>query len=136
MAAREKGRLASPALTRPARRSVERTIRLLEKEADRVRAEDDALVAASEALRADRELLESIPGVGRQTATTVLAELPALEQLPSAQSAAASAGLAPREYPLRDERAQADAAVQGGQRPAAQGPVPAYPDGEPLQPPP
>src|SRR5262245_9169566 len=33
MAAREKGRLASPALTKAARRSVERTIRLLEKEA-------------------------------------------------------------------------------------------------------
>src|SRR5207248_8895487 len=61
MAAREKGRLASPALTRPARRSVERTIRLLEKEADKVRAEADALVAAAEALRADRELLEAIP---------------------------------------------------------------------------
>jgi transposase len=98
MAAREKGRLASPALTRPARRSVQRTIRLLVKEADKVRAEADALVAATEALRADRELLETIPGVGRQTATIVLAELPALEQLPSAQSAAASAGLAPREH--------------------------------------
>ena len=98
MAAREKGRLASPALTKPARRSVERTIRLLERETDRVRAEVDALVAASPPLRADRELLESIAGVGRQTATTVLAELPALERLPSAASAAAACGLAPREF--------------------------------------
>jgi transposase len=98
MAAREKGRLASPALTKPARRSVERTIRLLEKEADKVRAEADALVAAAEAPRADRELLETIPGVGRRTATTVLAELPAVRRLPGAESAAASAGLAPREY--------------------------------------
>jgi len=98
MAAREKGRLASPALTKPARRSVERTIRLLERETDRVRAEVDALVAASPPLRADRELLESITGVGRQTATTVLAELPAVERLPSAESAAASCGLAPREF--------------------------------------
>jgi transposase len=98
MAAREKGRLASPALTPAARRSARRTIRLLEKEADKVRAEADALVAAAEALRADRELLETIPGVGRQTATTVLAELPAVQRLPSAQSAAAAAGLAPREY--------------------------------------
>src|SRR6516165_8886051 len=54
MAAREKGRLASPALTKPARRSVRRTLRLLEREADRVRAEVDALVAASPPLRADR----------------------------------------------------------------------------------
>jgi transposase len=98
MAAREKGRLASPALTDAARRSVERTVRLLDKEAAKVRAEADALVAATEALRADRELLETIPGVGRQTATTVLAELPGVERLPSAESAAAACGLAPREF--------------------------------------
>src|SRR5262249_19101239 len=36
--------------------------------------------------------------VGRQTATTVLAELPPLERLPSAASAAAACGLAPREF--------------------------------------
>jgi transposase len=98
MAAREKGRLASPALTQAARRSVKRTIRLLEKEADKVRAQADALIAANRPLRDDRDLLETIPGVGRQTATTVLAELPAVERLPSAESAAAACGLAPREY--------------------------------------
>src|SRR5205085_3290454 len=80
------------------RRSVARTIRLLEKEAHKVRAQGDALVAASPALHADRELLETIAGVGRQTATTVLAELPAVERLPSAESAAAACGLAPREF--------------------------------------
>src|SRR4051812_6791815 len=37
MAAREKGRLASPALTPSARQSIARTVKLLEKEADRVR---------------------------------------------------------------------------------------------------
>ena len=98
MAARDKGRLASPALTKAARRSVERTVRLLEKEAQKVRAQADALIAASPALHADRELLETIAGVGRQTATTVLAELPAVERLPSAESAAAACGLAPREF--------------------------------------
>jgi transposase len=97
-AAREKGRLASPALTDAARRSVERTIGLLEAEAAAVQAEADALVAATQTLRANRELLETIPGVGRRTATTILAELPPLERLPSAESAAAACGLAPREY--------------------------------------
>src|SRR5262249_11292450 len=63
MAPREKGRLASPALTDAARRSVERTVGLLEQEAAAVQAEADALVAAAAALRADRELLETIPGV-------------------------------------------------------------------------
>src|SRR5262245_53777447 len=98
MAAREKGRLDSPALTRAARTSVERAIKFLGREADRIQAEADALIAAHPALKADRDLLASIPGVGTQTAATVLAELPAIDRLPSAQSAAASAGLAPREF--------------------------------------
>jgi transposase len=98
MAAREKTRLDSPALTRAARRSIARAVRFLSREADRVQAEADALIAATPALTADRDLLASIPGVGRQTASTVLAELPALDRRPGAQSAAASAGLAPREF--------------------------------------
>ena len=36
-------------------------------------------------------------GVGTQTASTVLAELPALDRVPSAPAAAAYAGLSPRE---------------------------------------
>ena len=98
MAAREKGRLASPALTGAARKSVERTVRFLQREAAKVRAGADAVVAANDRLADDRALLESVPGVGRQTATSVLAELPAVERLPSAQSAAAYCGLAPREF--------------------------------------
>ena len=98
MAAREKGRLASPALTRSARSSITRTVKLLEKEAERVRQQADELVAATEALKADRALLESIPGVGRQTATVILAELPAVDRLPCAESAAAYCGLSPREF--------------------------------------
>jgi len=98
MAAREKGRLASPALAKSARRSITRTVKFLEKEADRIRAQADALVAATAALAADRALLESIPGVGRKTATAILAELPAVERLPSAESAAAYCGLSPREF--------------------------------------
>jgi transposase len=97
-AARDKGRLASPALTPAIRKSVERTVRLLGREAARLRAQADELVATTPALRADRELLETIPGVGRRTATTILAELPAVDRLPSAQSAAAYCGLSPREF--------------------------------------
>ena len=98
MAAAEKNRLDSPALTPAARRSVTRVARLLSKEADRVQAEAEALVAATPALAADCALLESVNGVGRQTATTVLAELPPVAELPSAEAAAAYCGLAPREF--------------------------------------
>ncbi len=98
MAAREKGRLDSPALTRAARKSIVRAVKFLGREAERMQAEADARIAASPDLRADRDLLETIPGVGRQTASTVLAELPPVDRLPSAESAAASAGLSPREF--------------------------------------
>jgi len=98
MAAREKCRLASPALTPSERQSVQRTIAFLQKEATKLRAQADELVAATASLATDRSLLESIPGIGRQTATTILAELPAVDRLPSAQSAAAYCGLAPREF--------------------------------------
>src|SRR5262245_12230097 len=97
LAAREKGRLASPALTQSARQSITRTIRLLENEIALVRKQADELIATTQSLSADRALLESIPGIGRQTATTILAELPPVDRLPSAQSAA-YCGLSPREY--------------------------------------
>jgi transposase len=50
LAAREKGRLASPALTAAARGSVARTVRFLEREAARLRAAADALAAKGDAV--------------------------------------------------------------------------------------
>jgi transposase len=97
-AAREKGRLAAPGLTPAERASIRRTARFLAREADRVQAEADALIGGCPDLRADRDLLASVGGIGPQTASTVLAELPDREAGRSAQSAAAYAGLAPREY--------------------------------------
>jgi transposase len=88
----------APDLTPAARRSVTRAVKFLTGEADRVQAGADELVASTPPLAADRDLLESIPGVGRQTATTVLAELPPVDQLPGAESAAAACGLSPREF--------------------------------------
>lgn len=98
MAAAEKNRLDVPDLTADARRSITRTVRFLSKEADRVQAAADALVRSAPALADDCGLLESVAGVGRQTATTILAELPAVAELPSAESAAAYCGLAPTEF--------------------------------------
>ncbi|VTU01805.1 transposase is116 is110 is902 family protein : Transposase of an IS110 family member OS=mine drainage metagenome GN=CARN7_1866 PE=4 SV=1: DEDD_Tnp_IS110: Transposase_20 [Gemmataceae bacterium] len=98
LAAHEKARLESPLLTPAARRSVARVIKLLGREAAAVRAAAAALIAGTPALAADAGLLGSIPGVGTQTAPTVLAELPALDRVPSAQAAAAYCGLSPREF--------------------------------------
>jgi transposase len=98
LAAREKARLAAPLLTPAARRSVARVVKLLGKEADAMQAAADALIAATPDLAADRDLLVTIAGVGPQTASTVLAELPRLDRVASAQAAAAYAGLSPREF--------------------------------------
>jgi transposase len=98
LAAREKTRLAGPGLTAAERKSVRRTAAFLAREADRLGRQADERIAASEALRADRELLESIPGVGPTTAQAILAELPEPARFATAQQAAAYAGLAPREY--------------------------------------
>jgi transposase len=94
MAAADKTRLDAPDLTPAARRSLTRTVKFLSREADRVQAEAEAIIAATP----DLALLESVQGIGRPTATTVLAELPPVEHLPSAESAAAYAGLAPAEF--------------------------------------
>jgi transposase len=97
-AAREKGRLAAPGLSAAERSSIRRTARFLSAEADRLQAEAEVLIEGCADLRADRDLLVSVPGVGTQTASTVLAELPERADGRSAQAAAAYAGLAPREY--------------------------------------
>jgi transposase len=97
-AAREKARLAAPGLSPAERSSIHRTARFLAREADRVQAEADGLIGGCPDLRADRDLLASVTGIGTQTASTVLAELPDRTDGRSAQAAAAYAGLAPREY--------------------------------------
>src|SRR4051794_12237677 len=63
LAAHEKARLDAPLPTPAARKSVARVVKLLGKEADALRAAAGALIAATPALAADRELPASIPGV-------------------------------------------------------------------------
>ena len=98
MAAAEKNRLDVPDLTPDARKSITRTVRFLSREAERVQAAADELVRSTPSLADNCGLLETVAGVGRQTATTILAELPPVADLPSAESAAAYCGLAPTEF--------------------------------------
>jgi transposase len=97
LAAREKTRLATPGLSAATERSIRRTLGFLQKEADRLQAQADTLIAADEALRDGRSLLRTIPGVGPVAAQAILAERPEPSRFESAQQAAADAGLAPRE---------------------------------------
>jgi transposase len=69
-------------------------IRVLEREIEKLQEQIDEVVWGCPELRAKRQLLCSIPCVGKVTAQTVLAELP--PQIQSARQAAAYAGLTPQ----------------------------------------
>jgi transposase len=66
----------------------------LDQQIEALEAQINALIDLLPAWKAQADLLDSIPGVGRLTAATVLAEMPELGQL-NRQKIAALAGLAP-----------------------------------------
>lgn len=68
--------------------------KLLEQQIAACDAEIQTLIAADAALKAKAERLDAIPGVGKVTAATVLAELPELGRISDA-AAAALVGVAP-----------------------------------------
>lgn len=91
-------RLAQPLLDQSVQRSLKKLLRFLDKEIAAVQAQINQHIGNTPSLKADQELLLSIPGIGETTAQTILAELPDVSQFSSAQSAAAYAGLNPKEY--------------------------------------
>jgi len=76
------------------RKSIERLIKALEKELAELDHDIDTAVRSSPAWREKEDLLASVPGVGPQTARTLIAELPELGTLDRKQIASL-AGLAP-----------------------------------------
>ena len=111
------GTAGGPRLDVPAtQRSIRRTVTFVAKEADRRQEQADDLIAAAEALTADRDLLESIPGSGTATAAPILGELPDPTHCASAQQAAAYAGWAPREYRSGTSVRQRTRLSKAGQR--------------------
>jgi len=84
------GRARAPTL----KKSLQRLIRALQKELEQVDGDIDQAVRSSPVWRRKEDLLQSVPGVGKVVARTLLAEMPELGQLDRRQ-AAALAGLAP-----------------------------------------
>lgn len=70
----------------------------VEEQIDELRREIDNHIEASRQLARDRELLETIPGIGRTTATLVMAEVGATSRFESARQVAAYAGLTPSHH--------------------------------------
>lgn len=76
------------------RKSIKSLIEFLERELHAAEADLDRIIQQSDAWKAKENLLKSVPGIGPQTARTLLAELPELGRL-SRREIAKLAGLAP-----------------------------------------
>ena len=85
-----RSRLAS----RRALKSVDRLLKALQRELSDLEAEIDATVRRSPAWRQAEDLLKSVPGVGKTTARTLIADLPELGSL-DRRKIAALVGVAP-----------------------------------------
>ena len=93
----EKNRLTEPGIIHEIERSLKQSIRFLQKHMDQLMDQIRKHIDRHPSLKEDKELLETIPGVGEITALWVLAELPDVNQFDSAQGAATYAGLNPCE---------------------------------------
>ena len=85
---------AGTARSKVVRQSVQKIVDQLAKEIRRIDAEIAKLVQADDQWKAQAELLQSAPGVGEVTATTLIAEVPELGKL-NRQQISALIGVAP-----------------------------------------
>jgi transposase len=89
----EQNRLAS-AHASPVRRSIEQVLKLLDAQLNELDQQLDERLQACAAWREKEDLLKSVPGIGDQTARTLIIELPELGAC-SRQKIAALVGVAP-----------------------------------------
>ena len=78
--------------------SLQSVLESVNEQIDRLEDQIDQHVESSDTLARNRDLLETIPGIGRTTAALVLAELGNYERFESARQAAAYAGLTPSHH--------------------------------------
>jgi transposase len=97
MRAMEENRLSSGVTVAAVRESVEGHLAYLAEQIKRTEALIRDQIDSHPGLKRQRELLDSIPGIGETTAAALLAEVPDIKQYKSARQAAAFAGLVPRE---------------------------------------
>lgn len=90
----ERNRLEQAPPTGPLTRELRRHIRWLERRVDDLDDEIGASIAAHPTWRAQEDLLRSVPGIGRTTARTLLADVPELGHL-NRRAIAALIGVAP-----------------------------------------
>jgi transposase len=92
----ETNRLAAGVASEAVRGSLQQHLAYLDAEIRRTEKLIGEHIDAHPGLREQRDLLVTIPGIGKATAATLLAEMPDIKAYRSARQAAAFAGLAPR----------------------------------------
>ena len=96
MRQQEANRLASGVRAEVVRRSLEESLAFLEGEITEMERQIREHIDRHPQLKSQRELIDSIPGIGPKTAATLLAEYQDLRAFPSARAMVAFAGLNPR----------------------------------------
>jgi transposase len=90
-------RLKNPGHSRAVRASLERIMSTLGEQIDAIQREADEHVDGDPGLKAEQDLIDSVRGIGKDTAQLLLAEMPPIDRVPSAQALAAFFGLSPKE---------------------------------------
>ncbi len=98
MLQQERNRLQAGVQSDVVVRDLEAHIAFLLQQIDHIQRQIDQHIDQHPPLRQQRELLESIPGIGRLTANRLLAEIRDILAFDSARQLAAFAGLTPRPY--------------------------------------
>lgn len=91
-------RLSEGRLTKAVRESWEKVLHSLNERIAEVKRQINQHFDDHPTLKRQRELLDSIPGIGPETAARLLAEMPQLGEFDSARAAAAHTGLTPRRH--------------------------------------
>lgn len=95
MRVQEENRLGGPESEPSVQQSLRTVIAQLDEEIARIEREIDETIDGDDELHRQRELLESIPGIARRSASAITAEFPRLGEFRSAKAVAAHAGLCP-----------------------------------------
>ncbi len=96
MRTQELNRAQGPEVDSAVVQSINELLAHLDRQIEAIDAQIERTIDDDPTLREHRELLESIPGIARRTATTIIGEMPDLAKFRDVKAVAAQAGLSPR----------------------------------------